>query len=779
MDKRTILYILLVSVSFFALNMYFDTTRPPVGVHHAAPKEVPPPPKVDLDAIPLLSIEPGVYALRADESFITFGWTATPPPSLRIEDRVYTLETEGVSDGPILYTTPQFYQLDLPVLEKNSFLLLVSAAPNGWHAVSAQYQGIDRPLYFPQDVPEKPSLVLTDVQGHWTAVGWYTPESAAWMPLQELPLFASAVRVVKESQKMYQAQYYVLENETLQLVFSNIGGSLTEINLPIRKHDDSMSVVNEIAVDRDIVEQSPKNGQFPLFPYHLPGKDTIMRATRSGGYYPLLRRPLMQNDGFVATPPQFLGCNVVSEYPELSELVYEVVEFHPEKITFQATQSNRKITKSYRIPKEAPYLFELSIQIDGDRRGLWLGSGIPEVEIMSNASSPEIQYYMTRKGKGELEKVSLPKPNAALSSTTTSLDWLMNSNGYLGLLIQPIGEIESGYRATAIPGTVVPTRLSLLKDDEYPAEKYPGYEVYLPLSQKNGLQKFVIYAGPFEERALKLASHAVEQEWGMNPHFSAARSFHGWFSFVSKPFARVLFLVMQFFYYITHSWGISIILLTVFLRLLLYPLNTWSIRSMRRMQKLSPRVQAIQKKYEKDTKRAQIEIMTLYREEKVNPFMGCVPLLIQLPFLIAMFDLLKSSFQLRGDSFIPGWINDLTAPDQLFCWGPSIFFFGSCFHLLPFLLGGVMFLQQRMAAGKSVPTAQMTDQQRQQRAMGTMMTVVFTVMFYHFPSGLNIYWLSSTALGILQQWITTRMLDKKESQPQIISSKNHHSSKNR
>lgn len=146
--------------------------------------------------------------------------------------------------------------------------------------------------------------------------------------------------------------------------------------------------------------------------------------------------------------------------------------------------------------------------------------------------------------------------------------------------------------------------------------------------------------------------------------------------------------------------GISIILLTVFLKLLLYPLNAWSIRSMRRMQKLSPYIQEIQQKYKKEPKRAQMEVMALYKTNKVNPITGCLPLLIQLPFLIAMFDLLKSSFLLRGASFIPGWIDNLTAPDVLFSWTTPVWFIGNEFHLLPILLGIVMFVQQKLSALK-------------------------------------------------------------------------------
>jgi YidC/Oxa1 family membrane protein insertase len=129
-----------------------------------------------------------------------------------------------------------------------------------------------------------------------------------------------------------------------------------------------------------------------------------------------------------------------------------------------------------------------------------------------------------------------------------------------------------------------------------------------------------------------------------------------------------------------------------------------------------------------------------------------------MPFLIGMFDLLKSTFELRGASFIPGWIDNLAAPDVVFTWHTPIWFFGSSFHLLPILLGAAMFFQQRMSATASKDPSKMTDQQKQQRFMGNIMTVVFTVLFYNFPSGLNIYWLSSMLLGILQQWWMTKRI---------------------
>ena len=209
---------------------------------------------------------------------------------------------------------------------------------------------------------------------------------------------------------------------------------------------------------------------------------------------------------------------------------------------------------------------------------------------------------------------------------------------------------------------------------------------------------------------------------------------------------------MQLFYAITRSWAVAIILLTISLRAMMYPLNAWSIRSSIKMQEIAPKVKIVQDRYKKDPRKAQMEVMNLYKESGVNPFTGCLPMLLQMPFLIGMFYLLKSSFPLRGAPFIPGWIDDLAAPDILFTWGQPLWFIGNELHLLPILMGVSMYLQQRLTSKLPKDPKQISDTQKQQKMMGNMMSILFTVMFYSFPSGLNIYFMFSTLLGVLQQW---------------------------
>lgn len=567
-------------------------------------------------------------------------------------------------------------------------------------------------------------------------------------------------------------QFYVLENETQQLVFSNKGAALVEINLPIQDESHPHSAVKPIEIDAQVTAQSEKNDYFPLEAYNTPGDKSqgpfVEHAKGTeGGYYPLLRRTQISPTGKTTElPPRFYALNIVSQYPELAETYYKVVSFEKDKIVFESFESYRRIRKTYTLKSSsegAPYLFDLDVEIEGDSRGLWLTSGLPEVELISNQSVPEIKVMQEIKDKPVVESISLPKETLSVSSFYPN--WVVNSNGFFGILIDPLTKLDAGYRVEYVSGTTAPTRLTEIDraNNRYPAADYPAYDIDLPLSSKGGKMSFRIYAGPLYAPVLKEVDNYNLEKTGANPHYNEAISFHGWFSVISQPIAAFLFFMMQGFYALTHSWGLSIILLTVALRVLLYPLNNWSMRSTRKMQQLAPLLKEIQHKHRNDKQKANMETLNLYREHKANPLGGCLPMLIQLPFLFGMFDLLRSSFALRGASFIPGWIDNLSSPDVLFQWqSPSLPLIGTQFHLLPLILGVATYLQTAMMSRPPEDPSNMTDMERQQKMMTAIMPVIMVLLFYNFPSGLNIYWISSTVLGILQQMWINRSLDKEE-----------------
>ncbi len=801
MDKRSFLFVIALSATLFLVNMYFENQhQEKLRVWNAQQKaknvekvasleEAITQHTAQLSDLPIAS----VYLDNEGKQWVTEGvisgdnllvlsWNKTMPDTIYVgeDHKTYHLAAQPNDiEAPVLYQSDKKSPLNivqLPEFGTFDLQLVVPFANPQDKAEVVLGEYVDGHFTIPKDrilqlkgekdkakTVRLSAIALMKSGNGYLPVAVFNPKTQTLSSLDNFAnLSLNKPDKVVTSQTKTEQKYYVIENDYQQLVFTNVGGALAEINLPFQSEKNQKSTVKEIEIDRDMKSNHPYNDYFPAHAFYKPGNSpknfTAVDKGQIGGYYPLLRRDLIQNNNrqSVKMKPGDYALNIISEYPEIAELVYEVTHFDNNKIVFEVQQPHRRIKKTYTTEpegKDAPYVINLTIEVEGDSRGLWLTSGVPEVEIVSGSPAPSLKYRVTRNDKSQVENIDLPKDSITFS--TVKPDWGSNSNGFLGMILDPLTPIDTGIRAQLIPGTVAPSRLIEVEEEyqKYKAQDMPGYELLLPLNSSGGTMKFRYFAGPFSTDILKAIDKVyADPTTGYNPDYIASQSFHGWFSFISEPFAKFLFILMNFFHSITHSWGISIILLTVALRIMMYPLNAWSTRSMLRMQEIAPEVTAIQEKYKKDPKKAQVEIMNLYRERGVNPVSGCFPLLIQMPFLIGMFDLLKSTVELRGASFIPGWIDDLTAPDVLFRWKTPIWFFGNEFHLLPILLGVVMFLQQRMMSNAPKDVNLMTEQQRQQRMMGNMMTIVFAVMFYNFPSGLNIYWLSSMLLGMLQQW---------------------------
>ncbi|HEY4831837.1 MAG TPA: membrane protein insertase YidC, partial [Waddliaceae bacterium] len=803
-----LLFVLSLSFTLFLVNMFFEQRHQEtakewheqqkakkiqkrqdlekeIAERTAKLKELPPIVELYSDSQNRQSLG---YGIKFQDTILTLSWEKSLPDKIYTRGESFQIAySPGNSDEPALYekhpeaaikigNLPHFghYELQIVSPSKPPQITLGEYTDGHFSVPVLELQKLVKELgeKLPPDsykeIPHNALVLMKSAEGY-LPVAFYQQSTKSLIYLEQISGLRKEIvkpeKIIGET-KTSEEKFYVLENSYQQLVFSNYGGALAEINLPFQTSENQKSVVKEIDFDRKIAQDHPHNAIFPENSYYTPGQShagPFVENTKGkfGGYHPLIRRGLIQSDEkqSIQILPEYYALNIVSEYPEMAQLVYEVTNFTQNSITFEAIQRNRRIAKIFTIDKEkeAPYCLNLTIKIEGDSRGLWLTSGVPEVEWISNGPASALKYRITRNNNSEVVSIDLPKDAASFSSIYP--DWICNSNGFLGLIADPLTEIDPGFKAQNISGTIVPSRLVLV-DEEYElfkAQDLPGYTLLLPLNSKGGTMNFRIFAGPFASSVLKTVDQTFsDPATGYNPDYIASQSFHGWFSFISAPFAKFLLILMQFFHSLTGSWGFSIILLTVALRLMLYPLNAWSAKSMLRMQHIAPEIQRIQEKYKKDPKKAQLEIMNLYRDKGVNPISGCFPLLIQMPFLVGMFDLLKSTFELRGASFIPGWIDNLAAPDVLFSWNAPIFFIGTQFHLLPILLGAVMFLQQRLMSPAPKDPSLMTEQQRQQKAMGTMMTVVFSIMFYHFPSGLNIYWLSSMLLGILQQWWTAK-----------------------
>ena len=216
--------------------------------------------------------------------------------------------------------------------------------------------------------------------------------------------------------------------------------------------------------------------------------------------------------------------------------------------------------------------------------------------------------------------------------------------------------------------------------------------------------------------------------------------YFGWFDVIAKP----MLYLLNWFYSVAHNYGVAIILVTIILKAIFWPITQKGLKSMKNMQKLQPKVVKLKEKYKDDPTKMNAEMMNLYKTYKVNPLGGCLPMILQIPVFFALYKVLLQSIELRHAPFML-WINDLSAPDRLYL-GFDIPYLGGL-PVLTLLMGASMFLQQKMTPTTADPT--------QARIM-MFLPLIFTVMFVNFASGLVLYWFVNNLLSILQQYLINR-----------------------
>ena len=229
------------------------------------------------------------------------------------------------------------------------------------------------------------------------------------------------------------------------------------------------------------------------------------------------------------------------------------------------------------------------------------------------------------------------------------------------------------------------------------------------------------YAGPQEPAKLETIAPGLE----LTIDF-------GWLTVIAVP----LFWVLSRLHEWVGNWGIAIILLTVLLKLLFFPLSAASYRSMAKMRVVAPKLQRLKDQYGEDKQRLQQAMMELYKTEKINPLGGCMPILVQIPVFIALYWVLLASVELRHAPFML-WIHDLAAPDP--------------WYILPVLMAATMWIQTSLNPEPPDPV---------QAKVMKVMPIMFSIMFFFFPAGLVLYWLVNNVLSIAQQWQITRMMER-------------------
>lgn len=293
-----------------------------------------------------------------------------------------------------------------------------------------------------------------------------------------------------------------------------------------------------------------------------------------------------------------------------------------------------------------------------------------------------------------------------------SIPWLAVHSKYflLGLIARNVTAVAS--RAALAPGTLPEQH-----------DQVTG-SLVLPLPASGRVHEFTLWAGPLDYWHI--------QKYGMDLEPPRALFFNFF-----RPFSSALAWIMTFFHSLIHNWGVAIVLLSTLAKIAFHPLQASGMRSMRAMQKIQPEVERLRKKHDKDPQKLNTAVMGLYKEHKVNPMSGCLPMVIQMPVFLALYHVLSYSIALRQASFV-GWIHDLSSPDLLFMAGPFPV------RVLPILMAGSMMLQQRFTPTdpKQLPTMY-------------MMNLVMLFIFYNLPSGLVLYWTVINLLTALQQYMLT------------------------
>ena len=426
----------------------------------------------------------------------------------------------------------------------------------------------------------------------------------------------------------------------------------------------------------------------------------------------------------LATPLKGLGLG------NLAQLDYQIDRPDADTIVFERTVGGITVRKTYRFDRDR-YLFRLRIDVENGTdhtirphfNTLW--------PARARESDDFRQFNLGAYAAGDLETfVVVPPPALFFSSSGSSetlevpsdVEWAGAHSHYFLAALLPDNPREAQAQLTPVEVDAE----GLVQVSFAAADVPPGQRLD---------REFKVYVGPKEvDRLDAIGSHLDEAV------------LKGWVPSLTRFFSWLIQAAHEF----VPNYGVAIILITIVVRLLMAPLMTRQMKSMKRISAMQPEIKEAQAKYPDDRQKQSEAMMSVYKKHGLSPFSmfsGCLPMVLQLPIFVGFYYALQGSIVLRQQPFI-GWITDLSQPEMLFTLpGTDV-----PVRVLPLLMGGAMFMQQKLSPQTAMDPAQA-------RMMLWMMPIMFTALFYQFASGLVLYWFVSTLIGIGQQWITNRSKD--------------------
>jgi len=434
--------------------------------------------------------------------------------------------------------------------------------------------------------------------------------------------------------------------------------------------------------------------------------------------------------GFTGTE----GESVVLEegwYGKTEALAVEVFD-EPQPLSFYLSYGGFVIEKTLvfnpqtYVIKINTDLSSLSSLISGETYSLGWEGGVPPTETNTKDDITYFNGYVYQAGdvyglKKVAPKIKQPQ-NESLEIVRGKTDWIALRSKYFVSVLIPKASIElcwAGHNETEINSHLIPL-----------------YSAALGLD-KNTKSSVSLYLGPLEYETVKKVNSGIPSIMNF-----------GWS--VIRPISRGVLWLLKTIHIWVPNYGVVLIIFSVLVKLVVFPLTKKSHQSSKEMQSLQPEIAALKEKHKNNPQKVQQATMNLYKERGVNPLGGCLPILIQMPLLFSLFQVFRSTIELRGAPFV-WWIRDLSAPDIIFSLPFSVPLYGSGVAVLPLLMGITMFLQQKMMP---------TQASGQQKVMSYFMTGFFILLFNGFPSGLNLYYTLFNVLTILQQKYLTPSPEK-------------------
>jgi YidC/Oxa1 family membrane protein insertase len=516
--------------------------------------------------------------------------------------------------------------------------------------------------------------------------------------LQQAPPLASRAPVLERA--------YAIETPLYHAVFSNRGARL--VSMELKRYASAHGASN--------YERFP--GKRPRLGTDVPSGDRVVLESSPAFGVDLGSGSLLRT-----------LAGVVYDVAESTDAMGEV-----RALTFTARDSGGLVVRQTYRARDTGYGLDLEVEI----RGVPDGWRISDYSLTAR-SWPLLTESNLEQDLRSLRGVSLVGTNLHRDAATGLVGKQpkthdgaatfagVQSHYFMGM-VASTGAAGRTAIAAAEASRWTPEQASRLPPGTKPAPTAAGTLVMPLPTPSSPVQRFIVYFGPGEYDLLRSVGHGLERAVDL-----------GWNWVV--PVSKLLLWLLKLIEGWVHNYGVTIILLATLVRLVLHPVNMSSMKSMRAMQKLQPEIERIREKYKNDPQAMNAATMALYRENKVNPAGGCLPMLMQMPLFIALYAVLYNAIDLRQAPFV-AWMHDLSSPDALFSIGPFPV------RLLPLLMAGTGFLSQVLAPmdPKQAPTMY-------------LMNFVMLFFFYNLPSGLVLYWTVMNVLTALQQWMVNRSDD--------------------